>query len=57
MAGTSIAQVNGFREVEILKFRSTQKQFGEFEAEWVVTVDKDEYDKRSAKIILIIFLK
>ncbi len=47
LEGTKISQVQGFVELQILKFKSTKKQFGEFEAEMMVVVDKEEYDGRA----------
>lgn len=46
LRSTEIAQVPGFEDVQITKFKGTDRLFGEFEAEMLVVVNRDEYQAK-----------
>ena len=45
---TEISKVEGFEDVVVTKFKSTDKQFGEFEAQMIVIVDQKAYEAKEA---------
>ena len=49
LKATSISSVPGFQDVVINRFRGTDKVFGEFLADMMVVVNKDEYESKDVE--------